>query len=463
MIGWFLMIQQLINYSKNKQNIDLLNRKYLTNIKLVGEPERKSFLNKLINGLKGKVPRRVVEYGLMGLNSIRHRTGANRNTFLLLTIGKRSLLTDDDIFCQISKNGNDKELTLTSDASFFDVSSEFFVDHGELNDTIKFEYNDLVNIHQKLLGNSISGLIEEYKGKINLNRIDPIFVLDNLTSEKRVRVTMMGVAGDSGAGSPVSKIFFPGNKLIPLISDSDNFLSKMYSRTVVQSFKSFTIGPPNFLLGMNLGIDNTEILPPFHPNLRNSDGIFASVLKKCFRNCYIGHLPFTVSHIPPEMRSVNSDDLTSTSIRIPDVIRFSIDEFSNKSTTVEEGLKSLGVYLRDISKRSDDELKKYFSVINTKFIITEINNLEYLYKQYKHINKQWAEFVQQRIEKLYRCLKIDSSIQFKDFIELSSESQLLLIRRIYANFGQLLYYWPEIYEHLASHKSELIKSTLSTS
>jgi hypothetical protein len=447
------------NYLKNKQNIGLLNRKYLTNIKLIGEFERKSFLEELIKKLKGKVPGHVVEYGLMGLNSIKHRTGANRNTFLLFTIGKRSLLTDDDIFCQISKNGNDKELTLTSNASFFDVSSEFFVDHGELNETIKFGYNDPVDIHQKLLGHSISGLIEKYKGKINLNRISPKFVLDNLTSEKKVRVTMMGVAGDSGAGSPISKIFFPSNKLIPLISDSDNFLLKMYSRTVMQSYKSFTIGLPNFLLGMNLGIDNTELLPPFHPNLRNSDGIFASVLNKCFSNCYIGHLPFAISHIPPEVRPVDSEDLTSTSIRIPDVLRFSIDEFNNSSTTVEEGLKSMGAYLRDISKRSDSGLKEYFSLIDIRMKTDMICRLGFLLKHHKQINKKWSETVEKRMNKLNGYIQDHKlSTQFKEIVHLTQDDQLVVIRKVYESFGDLLFYWPEMYDCASRNKDLLVRS-----
>jgi len=445
------------NYNINKQNIEHLKKKYEIQIKLVGETERKEFIKRLSLALEHKVPKHVIEYGLMGLNGIDHRTGANRNTFLLFTTGKFSILTDDDIFCQIAKNGNDEKLTITPDASFLDVSSEFFTDQSELNDKIVFDHNDPINIHQKLLGHSLGSLTEKYKHQVNLTGITTKFTLDNLISEKRVRVTMMGAAGDSGAGSPILKIFYPDNNLVPLISDSDNFLSKMYSRTVLQSHKSLMVGPPNFLLGMNLGIDNTELLPPFHPNFRNSDGIFASVLKKCFSNCYIGHLPFAISHIPIEERPVDDSDLTSSSVRIPDILRFSIDEFNNRSVTVEEGLKSLGVYLRDISKRSDNSLTEYLRLINTSLITSKINNEEHLYKKYKHINKHWAEIVEQRMETLYTCLQGEiSSIQFKEIEDLSNENQLLKIRDIYGNFGNLLFYWPDIYACVEKEKESSI-------
>jgi hypothetical protein len=444
------------NYLKVKQNIALLNTKYLTNIKLVGKSERSKFLKELIHKLKGKVPKYITEYGLMGLNNIKHRTGANRNTFLLYTIGKHSLLTDDDILCEIYKNGDDQKLTLTSNVLFSELSTEFFLDQKHLNKKIKFEYNDPISIHQKLLGHSIVNLISKYKDHISLNTITPTFVYDSLTTEKRVRVTMMGTAGDSGVGFPIYKIFMKGDSLIKLISDTQNFSSKMNSRTVLQSYKTFTVGPPSFLMGMNLGIDNTELLPPFHPNFRNSDGIFASVLRKCFVNSFIGHLPFAISHIPPNVRSVDSSDLFSTRIRIPDALNFSINEFINKATTIEGGLRSLGIYIRDISEKSSDDLNQYFVLMNTKLITNNICYLEYIHKQNKHINKEWSQITERRIEVLNKWLKDRNlSIIFKEPTDLSCENQLLLVKEVYRNFGNLLYYWPDIYNCVKKYKRSI--------
>lgn len=448
----------LKNYYTNKQNIELINQKYKTNIKLIGRIERIVFLNRLIKKLENKVPNHVIEYGLMGLSEIDHRTGANRNTFQLFTTGKFSLLTDDDIFCNISKNGNDQHLVITSNASSADASTEFFINQKELNVKVAFNYNDPLILHQKLLGQSINRLIENYKRQISLNMISPKFIYDNLNSEKKVRVTMMGAAGDSGAGSPISKIFMQGNKLIPLISDSDNFLSKMYSRTVLQSHNSLTVGVPQFLIGMNLGFDNTELLPPFHPHFRNSDGIFASVLRKCFTNSYIGHLPYAISHIPPESRSVDDSDLNSTMPRIPDVLRFSIDEFSNKSVTAEESLKSLGSYLRDIAKRPNNNMNEYLRLIHTEQIRNKINNIESLLREYSHINKQWSEIVEQRLEVLYTNLQNGkSSIQFKEIEGLSEQDQLCIIRKVFRNFGDLLHFWPDIYTCVETHQKTFIQ------
>ena len=448
------------NYTENKHNIHLLNEKYLTKIRLVGEIDKKLFLGRLIKKLKGKVPEHVVKYGMFGLRGIKHRTGANRNAFLLFTTGKLSLLIDDDIFCQFSKNGNDEKLTLTSDATFSDVSSKWFSDTAELTGKVKFDRYDPTIIHEKLLGLSVGRLVQKYGNQIELNGITPKFALENLTSDKRVRVTMMGVAGDSGAGSPISKIFLSCDKLIPLITDPASFMSKMYSRMVLQSYKSFTIGPPNFLLGMNLGIDNTEILPPFHPNFRNSDGIFASVLNKCFRNCFIGHLPFAISHIPPDIRQVDPSELTTTSVRIPDMLRYSIDEYKIISESIQNGLRSLGIYLREISEKSNEGLRQYLNFANTNMKSAMICRLELLLKHHGYINKKWASIAEQRIETLYKSIQNQGLwVQFKEITHLPNQEQIEVIRRVYGNFGDLLFYWPEIYECASGNKKMLTRST----
>jgi hypothetical protein len=441
------------NFEKSKKCIATLKRRHHIDIKLVGEAERKSLVNQINAKLTNKVPRNVIEYGLHGLNSVRHRTGANRNAFLLFTIGKRSLLTDDDIFCKISKNGNDKRITFTSNPSGLRISSKVFVNQSELVETTKFDHNDPIELHQALLGQSINTLVERYKNCVDLNDVDPHFVHDSLTSEKKVRITMMGAAGDSGAGSPISKIFAPSDNLIPLISDISNFESKMKSRLVVQSYESYVIGRPNLLLGMNLGIDNTDLLPPFLPNGRNSDGIFSSILNKCFRNCFIGHLPFVISHVPPETRTVFTDELNSTSIRIPDVLRFSIDIFKNSAQTNEGGLKSLGIYIREISEQTNAGLARYFRIVDTQMKTNMLGSLQYLLNRHGEINKDWAKILEKRLTLVSEYLRNQNSLpQFNEIPHLQQDEQLAFLKNLFRNFGDLLFYWPEIYKTVAASK-----------
>jgi hypothetical protein len=159
------------NYTINKRNINMLSNKYQIKIGIVGKEERKVFMEKLIIKSKDKVPKHVVEYGLQGIKNIKEKCGVNRNTLLLYTKGKFTISTDDDIFCKITKYGDDKSLAIMSDDS--GLSSEFFANHSELNEHVQFDFDDPIFLHQKLLGISIKNLIPLYRGKIDLNKIDP--------------------------------------------------------------------------------------------------------------------------------------------------------------------------------------------------------------------------------------------------------------------------------------------------
>jgi hypothetical protein len=128
-----------------------------------------------------------------------------------------------------------------------------------------------------------------------------------------------------------------------------------------------------------------------------------------------------------------------------------------KNTKHVRLINLLGVYLRDILKRSDHDLREYLSLVNTSLITSKIRNIEQLYKNNKHFIKQWAEIAEQRMDLLYRYLQNEiSSVQFKEIKHLSNEDQLITIRKIYGSFGDLLFYWPEIYACVETQKWTLI-------
>jgi hypothetical protein len=239
--------------------------------------------------------------------------------------------------------------------------------------------------------------------------------------------------------------------------DTENFESKMYSRDVIQSYKSYIVGPPDFLLGMNIGIDNTELMPPFHPNFRNSDSIFIAVLKKCFLNSYIGHLPFAISHRPPMQRFTNKDDLTTPLVNISHFILSSIKEFKNVSYVPEEAIKALGIHLGQYSQLSDRSFSEYIHESHINQITNLIFYLDRLLKDKSHYNDQWTKIISIKIDSLYDILRQDSgSIEFKELSEITKNEQTAILKEIYKNFGKLLYHWPDIFTFLLNDKCYFI-------
>jgi hypothetical protein len=70
----------------------------------------------------------------------------------------------------------------------------------------------------------------------------------------------------------------------------------------------WTVGDSKTCMAGNLGLDHTALLPPFSPVQRNSDGLFARLLQRCFDDAAMGYLPYAVLHDPLSQRIHSVDD-----------------------------------------------------------------------------------------------------------------------------------------------------------
>jgi hypothetical protein len=52
-----------------------------------------------------------------------------------------------------------------------------------------------------------------------------------------------------------------------------------------------------------VGLDASRLLPPFLPVGRNEDGVFAQLLRTVAPDALVAHLPWAISHDPPEQRA----------------------------------------------------------------------------------------------------------------------------------------------------------------
>ena len=74
------------------------------------------------------------------------------------------------------------------------------------------------------------------------------------------------------------------------------------SREVLRQISGYTISVVARFAGMNIGIDNRSLLPPFLPVGRNEDGTFAMNLHLCVDDALVGHIPVAVLHSPSDLR-----------------------------------------------------------------------------------------------------------------------------------------------------------------
>jgi hypothetical protein len=101
------------------------------------------------------------------------------------------------------------------------------------------------------------------------------------------------------------------------------------------------------------GLDNRAALPPYFPVGRNEDGIFGSVVQRCFRHAYFAHLPLSLLHSPPGRRVFSAEWVHILGIpRLSDAILCAIAAFEPPSARLPARLyiAALGLHLQRLGR-----------------------------------------------------------------------------------------------------------------
>jgi hypothetical protein len=122
------------------------------------------------------------------------------------------------------------------------------------------------------------------------------------TGGGRVVLTQMGAAGDTGSGSMWHYLLFSGPTRQRLLASEALYRHAFVNRQAVRASTRAAVTDGTFCLSMVLGLDGRELLPPFLPVLRNTDGIFGVVVRICYPDAFTGFVPWVIEHAPPRAR-----------------------------------------------------------------------------------------------------------------------------------------------------------------
>ena len=194
----------------------------------------------------------------------------------------------------------------------------------------------------------------------------------------------------------------------------------------------------------NLSLDNRQLLPPFYPVQRNSDGLFAAVLRKCFRDHYLGYLPWAIWHDPPQSRSQPIEQFFegASRTRLPEIVKLLIRAAPDVSGGGDDGiaLRKLGAHLKEVASGS---LAEFEEVVRTEFwrafsvglAAAEEPGLPDFYAAYR---RKYLAILRESLPKPEYFVPLD-------LMDLGSEEEVRrLVQRLVRQFGELLEVWPDI-------------------
>jgi hypothetical protein len=405
---------------RTKAALRKLANRFNAPVRYAGREQKSRFADALAT--ESGVLREVVGFALFGDERCPLSTGANRNSLLLDAAGALMLAVDDDTLCQIAA-ARDHESARTFFPGYDPTAFWFFPDRAQATQSLSFVDADILSCHEELLGRAVDG------------------------TSGHVVMTLNGLAGDSGMASPRYYLSLTGASRDRLVASEQAYRSALESREVLRTVQQPTITAGPFCMTTFLGLDNRDLLPPFFPVQRNSDGIFGLTLRKCVDASHVAFLPWILLHAPEPPRVFAPDEMwaDAAAVRMADIVIASILDHQNLTgdAAVATRLADLGDHLRWLGSLDYPDFE---TRVRTQQQFRNFAFLTALHGQlhtYRASPTYWADDVRRMIDLISRASSAEDHLIPRDLRQgRDAGAARLLSQDLVAKYGELLLAWP---------------------
>ncbi len=427
-----------------RQALETVAREGGAEIRYAGRQQRQTYADEVAKA--AGLPAEIVRFALLGDPASAITTGAARNSLLIDTVGGLFLLVDDDSVCRVAPCPQHQP-GLALDARTNPTELWFYRDRETMLEESQFAEQDPLALHEMILGRPIAECLPPANRAAEL---DLSYTTADLAQRLwmhpgRVLATSAGVLGDSGMGS-TAYLALPPDSLGRLVSSEQNYHAAVVNRQILRAPLRTTISRGTFCVGASLGLDNRVLLPPFVPIQRNSDGLFARTLLRCFRDGFKGYLPWAVLHdpLPPRTQSLEGAEADGARIRLTHILRALIvpDAFTQSGDPGRD-LRRLGGELAEIASQPAADFQHTIKARVVKSAALYLDGIERAAK-----TSAGPEFYSRRqqahAEQLRRAITTEEYFIPRDLAGGSAEEVRRAAQRAVLQFGQVLAGWPAI-------------------
>jgi len=380
-------------------------------------------------------------------------TGTNRNILLLYTKGRNALHVDDDTVCRIAVSpeaqADFRALEEDPFTSTHPCSTRFFPNWEKMIDVVKFRDDDVFAIHERLLGGKFIFSHRSFNATVKEGD-------KSESNEAKIRVTIGGVVGDCGWAVPWHWALV-GESLDALTVSESTYRASIVSRSLLRLVRKATISSrTRNSLGLFVGMDHHQPLPPYVPVGRGQDTIFWITLATTCPAAYIGHLPAAILHSPVHFRSFWPREIaeSASGISLDQFFSLLIEStgFSLNLSDDYANMRNLGKALEKVGLSQTDnfiaEVSKHAKTMVeccTTTVLQRLQNAE-------SGRAFWANDVRTYLRALNKAaLQPDFGIPLELRNGRDSAAAAKLGQKLVFRFGQLLYYWPDIVEAMSGY------------
>lgn len=443
------------NARQNRQLVEKFNLSCSKSMLYFGAEAASSMLSQLVEALPAQ--ERSMRFLLDRARWADQPTfGLSRNLCLLLSVGYRAIVLDDDILCRAVRSPvTTPGIGLNSDElreAWFYPSELAMWQQTELCDS------DPLSMLADALGKPLASVMATQPGgTLKPAALDHCNgkMLSTLDGKSPVLITQCGSAGDPGTANPRWLARLGRESIERLLSNNTDIQTVPEGRPCWLGHTRPSISKVGVISQLT-GLDNSRLLPPYAPVMRGEDELFGSMTAYLHPNSAVLNCDWAVPHLPIDDRS-GKDSSTPFTAQIhlgtlAGYLRSRID--TRNFGSVESRLAALAAEFRGLGECADDTLLAHLEFELTGRCAETLKMLETRATESRDINHPgWQVFLKKFASETRSALMASSA-----FEDGNLPNSMSLVQDAAIEFSEALESWQTIRECSATIAEELISS-----
>ncbi len=388
--------------------------------------------------------------------------GRSRTLCLLLSVGYRALVMDDDILCQavlppFKENGVGIGSGGLRKATFYSDEEAFW-------QAAKPADFDPLSGHASLLGSTLGQALKlANNGELaeaQLRNVNAALA-NVLQADSPVLVTQCGSFGDPGTGGTSWALYLGEESVQRMVQAPHGMAGALENR-----LNWLGSSRPNFFkmpfMSQLTGLDNSQLLPPYFPAFRGEDSLFGAMLVAMHHHSMALEYPWSVPHLPLEAREITLDAPIAATGGISLFSRYLTEHIDYKDTNnPQQALQRIAQDTLRIAARADADLILDY---RKELARGHADQLHLLHGQLGRTKKlgssEWEAYLTRGIEEVQRAIsQSHSPTEISGSSADATEADVLAeFRAMATGFAAALQGWVEIRDVASALTDELIQS-----
>ena len=374
--------------------------------------------------------------------------GRARNLALLLSVGFRAVILDDDLILQaFAPPSAGRQLKLGSPS---DREAQFYESHDHLMQHALDMNADPVTLMLQNVGQTLGGLAKSRLSSPTDLRGWDGDALSRHDSRSRILLNQCGTWGDPGIDNGSWIFFLPDSSINNLLEAGHGIKDLLAANSCWFGYRGETLSTYGVMSAVT-GLDHRNLLPPYFPAGRGEDLLFGIMLQRIHPDSLVLNEGWSVHHKPVESRSDRTEltplaaapglhTLTDWLGREPDD-QWGLDP--------QRRMQILADDVNNLCQMDTEELERLagaqLASKRLNLLAKCSNHMAQLHTKDETSNKQiWTEFLSETQKSLVDALQAPEVQPIATTLEKKGETEWSSLRGMGGKFASSLSAWPQI-------------------